>query len=209
MARSARNASLETRTARARLRVRRTPYFTKITKGLSLGYYRGAVAGSWTARFYLGGTNYVSVAIGAADDTVEADDVKVFDYWRAQEAARQWGERQRLIASGAIRKGPYAVKDAVADYLAEAVAEKKPSAVKGAKYVFDAWILPELGEVQVEKLTSDRITRWRNRVAMQPKRVRTKRTAKSRRLAQLQTPRTRAGPEGRLPTAFSPCSRPR
>src|SRR5205807_722570 len=140
-------------------------------KGLSLGYYRGAVAGSWMARFYLGGTNYVSAAIGAADDTVEADEVKVFDFWHAQEAARRWGEKQRLIAAGAIRKGPYTVEDAVADYLAEAAAEKKPAAVKGAKYVFDAWILPEFGEVQVEKLTSDRINRWRNRVAMQPKRV--------------------------------------
>lgn len=177
MPRSARNAYLETRTARARLRVRRTPYFTKITKGLSLGYYRGAVAGSWMARFYLGATNYVSAAVGAGDDTVEADGVKVFDFWQAQEAARQWGERQRLIAAGPIHKGPYTVKDAVTDYLAEAAAEKKPAAVKGAMYVFDAWILPELGEMQVEKLTSDRINRWRNRVAMQPKRVRTKKTA--------------------------------
>jgi hypothetical protein len=40
MARTARNSSLETRTARARLRIRRTPYFAKIAKGLRLGYYR-------------------------------------------------------------------------------------------------------------------------------------------------------------------------
>jgi integrase len=126
---------------------------------------------------YLGATNYISAAIGTADDTVDADSVKVFDFWQAQEAARQWGERQRLIAAGAIRKGPYTVKDAVTDYLAEIRAEKKSAAVRGAEYVFDAWILPELGEIQVEKLTSDRINRWLNRIATQPKRVRTKRTA--------------------------------
>ena len=48
-------------------------------------------------------------AIGAADDTIDADGVTVFDYWQAQEQARQWGERQRLIAEGGLRKGTYTV----------------------------------------------------------------------------------------------------
>jgi hypothetical protein len=162
MARTARNSSLETRTARARLRIRRTPYFAKIAMGLRLGYYRGAVAGSWIASFYRGAGHYETMAIGAADDTLDADGVKVFDYWQAQEQARQWGERQRLIAAGGVRKGSYSVADAVADYLAEITAEKKPTAVQAAKYVFDAWILPELGAIQIEKLTTDRLNRWRN-----------------------------------------------
>jgi integrase len=177
MARAARNSSLETRTARARLRIRRAPYFAKIAKGLRLGYYRGAVAGSWIARFYLGSGKYETTAIGAADDTVDADGVKVFDYWQAQEQARRWGERQRLIALGMLREGSYTVDNAVIDYLAEIKAEKSPAAVQGAKYVFDAWIVPELGAIEVEKLTTDRITRWRNKLATQPKRVRRKRTA--------------------------------
>jgi hypothetical protein len=49
--------------------------------------------------------------------------------------------------------------------------------VQGAKYVFDAWILPELGSIQIEKLTTDRLNRWRNKIATQPKRVRSKRAA--------------------------------
>lgn len=49
--------------------------------------------------------------------------------------------------------------------------------MQGAKYVFDAWILPELGSIQIEKLTTDRLNRWRNKIATQPKRVRSKRTA--------------------------------
>lgn len=177
MARSARNSSLETRTARARLAVRRKPYFAKIAKGLSLGYYRGAVAGNWIARYYCGAQAYDTSAIGAADDTLEADGVTVFDYWQAQEQARAWGERQRLIAAGGVRKGSYSVADAVTDYLAEIRAEKKPAAVKGAEYVFDALILPELGTIQVEKLTTDKLNRWRNKLATQPKRVRKKRMA--------------------------------
>jgi hypothetical protein len=87
------------------------------------------------------------------------------------------GERQRLIAAGGLRKGSYSVAHAVADYLTEIRAEKKPAAVKGAEYGFDAWILPELGAIQVEKLTTDKLNRWRNKLATQPKRVRKKRTA--------------------------------
>jgi integrase len=177
MPRSARHSSLETRTARTRLRVRRAPYFAKIAKGLRLGYYRGAVAGSWIASYYRGAQTYDSIAIGPADDTIDADGVTVFDYWQAQDKARRWGERQRLIAAGGVRKGSYTVSDAVTDYISEIKAEKKPSAVKGAEYVFDAWILPELGTIQVEKLTTDRLNRWRNKLATNPKRVRTKRTA--------------------------------
>jgi integrase len=174
MARTARNSSLETRTARARLRIRRTPYFARIAKGLRLGYYRGAVAGSWVARCYRGAGVYATEALGIADDTLDADGVKVLDYWQAQEQARRWGQRQRLIAEGMLREGSYTVFNAVTDYLAEIQAEKSPAAVQGAKYVFDAWILPDLGAIQVEKLTTDRINRWRNKLATQPKRVRKK-----------------------------------
>ena len=177
MARAARNSSLESRTARSRLRIRRTPYFAKIAKGLRLGYYRGSVAGSWIARYYRGAGVYATEALGIADDTLEADGVKVFNYWQAQEQARRWGERQRLIAEGMLREGSYTVANAVTDYLAEIKAEKSPAAVQGAKYVLDAWILPDLGTIEVEKLTTDRINRWRNKLATQPKRVRSKRTA--------------------------------
>lgn len=177
MARTARNSSLETRTARARLPIRRTPYFAKIAKGLRLGYYRGAIAGSWVARYYRGAGVYDTEALGVADDTLEADGHKVLDYWQAQDHARRWGERQRLVAEGLVRSGSYTVKDAVEDYLTEIEAEKSPAAYKGAKYVFDAFISPDLGSVQIDKLTPDRLTRWRNKLATQPKRVRTKLTA--------------------------------
>jgi hypothetical protein len=177
MARTARNSSLETRTARARLGIRRTPYFAKIAKGLRLGYYRGSIAGSWVARCYRGAGVYATEALGVADDTLEADGVKVLDYWQAQEHARRWGERQRLIAEGMVREGTYTVADAVKDYLAEIAAEKRPTSVRNAKYIFDASILPDLGTMQLEKLTADRLNRWRNKLATQPKRVRTKKTA--------------------------------
>jgi len=160
-----------------RLGIRRTPYFAKIAKGLRLGYYRGATAGSWIAGHYRGNGIYATEAIGAADDTLDANGISVFDYWQAQERARRWVDRQQQIAEGRLREGPYTVTDAVKDYLVEIAAEKSATAVQGAKYVFDAWIVPELGAIQVEKLTTDRLNRWRNKVSTQPKRVRKKLSA--------------------------------
>ncbi len=177
MARSARKASLESRSARAQLLMRRAPYFVKIAKGLRLGYYRGSASGTWIGRHYRGGGSYNTVALGLADDLTDADGSKIFDFWQAQGAARQWAEKQRLIDEGMVRGGPYTVADAVHDYLDAIRAEKGPAAERAARYVFTASILPELGPVLVEKLTADRLLRWRNSLATRPKRVRTKRTA--------------------------------
>jgi integrase len=180
MPRSALHANLETRTGRARLPMRRAPYFVKIAKGLRLGYYRGATAGTWIGRRYLGEGSYETDPLGLADDTTEADEVKVLDYWQAQEAVRRWAERNRLADVGMTRRGPYSVSDAVRDYLEEIAAEKPARPVRDARYIFANSVLPELGHLLVETLTTDRLVRWRNGLAARPKGVRTKRTASTR-----------------------------
>jgi integrase len=128
-------------------------------------------------RRYRGGGSYATVALGLADDLTDADGIRVFDFWQAQSAARRWAEKQRLVDEGIVRDGPYTVVDAVQDYLEAVRAEKGPTAERRSKYIFEASILPELGAVLVEKLTADRLTRWRNSLATRPKRVRTKSTA--------------------------------
>jgi hypothetical protein len=50
MPRSARKTSLETRTARAQLPMRRAPYFVKIAKGLRLGSAGATAAAVATTR---------------------------------------------------------------------------------------------------------------------------------------------------------------
>src|SRR5262245_49435319 len=179
MPRSARAIKLETRTARAKLPTRRAPYFVKVTKGLRLGYYRtrGGNAGTWIGRRYLGDRQYETTALGIADDTTAADNVAVFDFWQAQDALRRWGERGRLADHGIVRSGPYTVRAAVEDYLAEIAVEKRPSAVKSAHYVFKASVLPKLGHLLVERLTSKQINRWRNTIAATGKQVRSKKLA--------------------------------
>ncbi len=178
MPRAARHVKLETRSARAKLAARRTPYFVKVAKGLRLGYYRSrSSAGTWIGRRYLGTHQYETTAIGIADDTTAADNVAVFDFWQAQDVLRRWGERGRLADHGIVRTGPYTVGAAVADYLAEIAVEKKPSALRSARYIFNASVLPKLGHLLVERLTSEQINRWRNELAASGKRVRTKKHA--------------------------------
>lgn len=150
----------------------------RIAKGVQLGYYRGAGAGSWIARAYRGAQRYDTQMIGRADDTLAADGVEVFDYWQAQDAAKTWFERSTAIREGRRLGGPYTVAEAIADYLDEIAAEKNPERVKGAKYIFYASILPDLGTIEVEKLTAEHLQKWRNKLAMQPRKVRTKKAAR-------------------------------
>ena len=78
------------------------------------------------------------------------------------------------------RRGPYSVSDAVRDYLEEITAEKPARPVRDARYIFANSVLPELGHLLVETLTTDRIVRWRNALAARPRGVRTTRKASTR-----------------------------
>jgi hypothetical protein len=51
MARTVRNAKIDTRSSRARLSARREPYWTVISQGCALGYRRGEKGGTWIAKF--------------------------------------------------------------------------------------------------------------------------------------------------------------
>jgi integrase len=93
MARKIRDASLESRTARERLRPRGKPYYSKpIAQDLSLGYRkpkRGA--GRWQARLYAGDGEYrFEMLDGCADDLTDANGRDVLDFWQAVERARTW-----------------------------------------------------------------------------------------------------------------------
>ncbi len=88
MARSVRNAGLETRTARLKLPVARKPMFIRIGPGLSLGYRRNQVAGTWVLRIADGRGGATTPTISTADDFTEADGVNVLNFWQAQEKAQ-------------------------------------------------------------------------------------------------------------------------
>ena len=99
MARHVRDASLESRTARAKLKPSGKPYYRAIGQGLHLGYRKGKTEGKWVLRRYVGNQNYAVETIAVADDLVDADGVGVLNFYQAQ-------ERARSILAGKVYSGP-------------------------------------------------------------------------------------------------------
>jgi integrase len=165
---------METRTARARLPIGPKPYFRRLEIGFHLGYRRLSNGGTWIARRFAEDGRYHEFRLGLADDTQNADGVSVFDYGQAQKAAREWWRAELRREEGHdTRIGPFTVTDAIADYL-KALERRGSKGFRESKYKADVHILPELGPLQVAKLTTRRIEDWHHRLAEQAPRVRGK-----------------------------------
>jgi integrase len=171
MARTIRDALLDTRTARSRLKARAKPYWRGLEPGLHIGYRRPATgAGKWLARHYIGDQKYEVETIAIADDFSDADGVAILDFRQAQNLAR---DRMVARAHAAVGKTkPLTVKDAVDSYVQFLETNRKSG--REGRYAADAFILPDLGGIEVEKLTTDQIRAWHNDVANSPARIRTK-----------------------------------
>ena len=173
MPRKVRDASLETRSARARLKVRKQPYFRLIEPGLHLGYRRLANGpGTWIVRRYAGQGRYTTENLRAADDAIvladdfaDADGEHILDFAQAQ-------RKVRAARSG--RSGPYTVGNAADDYLGLLAVDRPPAAVQDARYRIEAFVRPKLGDVKVGSLTTERLRRWRDEIASAAPRLRTR-----------------------------------
>jgi integrase len=179
MARTVRDAKLETRTARAALKPSGKPYFRAIDEGLHLGYRKGQAGGKWVVRRYVGDAKYMVESIGPADDTIDADGETILTYHQAQaEARKRFTKAQRAAANLPEVVGPYRVRDALTDYLVWLTENKKTG--RNAKHRSDALILPVLGSLPCGKLTTVQIRKWRDDLAATGARIRTKKGAKQR-----------------------------
>jgi integrase len=181
MARTVRNGKLDSRSARAKLDQRREPYWTVISTGCALGYRSGSKGGTWIARMRDATGKQHYEALGAADDARDADGLTVFSFSQAQEAARQFFKTKGRKLAGHMdeQEGPYSVAHAMDDYFA--ARERRGS--KGARAdrsVAEARIIPELGGIDLEKLTARRIRDWQTALSQSPKLVRSKRDASER-----------------------------
>ena len=177
MGRTVRDTNLETRTARLRLTPRRKPYWRVLEGGLHIGYRRTKEGGgSWVARRFVGDHRYLETKLGTADDLQDADGVALQSFAQAQEAARKWWRAAQRADQGiAPAAGPNTVADALRDYF-EAREHEGYKGGKGARQTAAARILPQLGAVEIEKLTPDAIRTWHGGVAKADKLVRTKLT---------------------------------
>jgi integrase len=178
MARTVRDANLQTRAARLRLKPRGKPYYRGVDHGLHIGYRRSPSVGRWVVRVYIGDQNYKVETIGTADDVADADGVAVLNWSQAQEKARQRrSELVRVEAGLPAASGPYTVQDAVEAYLAWLEKHSRSSggaSARNARWDAEAHILPKLGRLECAKLTEARIEKWHEGVAASPPRLRSK-----------------------------------
>ncbi|TLU71260.1 tyrosine-type recombinase/integrase [Lichenicoccus roseus] len=173
MARTVRDANLESRAARLRLKPAAKPYYRAIDEGLHIGYRRGKIAGKWVMRFYLGAETYRVETIGTADDTLDADGFEFLNFSQAQTLARtKFVESKRVAAGLPAQGGPYTVALCLEDYLRWLEQNRKTA--KDARCRADAQILPALGGIDCEKLTTKQLRDWRDAAAAAPARIRTK-----------------------------------
>jgi integrase len=184
MARMVRDANLETRTARGRLKANGKPYWRAIDPGLHVGYRKGKTGGKWVMRWYAGEGDYRVETIATADDSADADGVANLSYTQAQAFIRQRSVEYTRVAKGLPAKdGPHNVQRCVEEYL-EFLAKNRKTA-KDARWRAEALILPVLGEIACADLTTKQIRQWLESAATAMPRLRTKKGAEQQRYRQL------------------------
>lgn len=175
MARQVRDSSLETRTARSRLRPQHKPYFRLIEPGLHLGYRKpvGGGPGAWVVRRSNGAGGYSVQNLRApsgelvlADDYQEADGVAILSFAQAQKAAAV----ERTVA----RAKAHTVDAALDAYFRFLQNDgRSVHSVNDAERRAQAFIRPELGSVKLAALTTERLRSWRDQLAASAPRLRT------------------------------------
>jgi integrase len=108
--------------------------------------------------------------LGSADDALDPDGVLAISYAQAQTKARDWFA---TVTRPAKPSGPYTVKDTVTDYLDWFRATGRKS-IKETEASANAFILPELGDNEIQSLTAARLRNWHMELAAASPRLRTK-----------------------------------
>lgn len=168
MARTVRDAKLENRTNRLRLKVGKR-HFKGIQDGLALAYRRTADGfGTWAARIRQANGKYALERLGQADDTAEANGDTVLTFAQAQRKAQ---DRLAVIekAGGIIRTDP-TVAEAAAHYMDWFRSAKK--GVRETELTIGAHILPALGARHLSTLNAREIRQWHAKLAAKPARKR-------------------------------------
>jgi integrase len=111
MARRLRSPTLETRSARLKLKVRRKPYFISVGRGLSLGYRRNLNGGTWLVRCADGRGGAWTQVFARSDDFEDASGSQVIDFWTAQKRCLELVRGKATDASK-----PVLVKAALEEY---------------------------------------------------------------------------------------------
>ena len=181
MARTVRDTNLETRAARLRLTARRKPYWRVLESGLHLGYRRTKEGGgSWVARRFIGDGRYSETKIGTADDLQDADGVATpVVQARAGSGAGVVAHRAAPGTRPRARRWPSSVAKALDAYFADRE-QRGSKGLPKDRAAARTRILPELGAIELAKLTTKRIRDWQSALAIAPKLTRPPRIAAKR-----------------------------
>jgi integrase len=175
MGQAKRDVSLENRSNRLKIEPRKEPYWSKLGEGQFLGYYRpgSKAAGSWVSKWRDPETGSRKKAtLGQADDYADADGERVLSWAQANGKARSWfdvaAHEAVLVAGGdVLPTGPYTVAMAMEDYFLDSE-RRGVRGLRAARSANRVHILPELGPLEVGKLTQSRLERWQTAVAASP-----------------------------------------
>ena len=155
-------------------------YWQRLEANHYFGYYKPKKgAGTWWARIYSPETRKSQKkSLGAADDVSKANGTTVLDYKQAKTLAEKWfkeceGLATQLANGDLVHNGPYTV-GAVLDVYFDDCARRGVKGLKTDMGQAAAWIRPELGHLEVSKLSRTRIEAWHAKVSESPKKVRQK-----------------------------------
>lgn len=179
MARTVRNSKLDTRSARAKLAATKSGYWVPIARGFALGYRKGAKGSAWLARL-IDGEGRHETTLGPADDALDADGARILDYAQAQAKARGW--LTSLDAKG--KTGPYTINLCLDDYIAD-YKRRGGKALDRLDITAAAFIRPQLGAHEVDRLTAARVREWHAALAAAPARLRTRQSAQHRNIREI------------------------
>jgi integrase len=184
MAKTVKHASLETPTARAKLKRGRATHNQSLEIGrpaenvmpAALAYQRreGTTQGRWLLRQSKPGNLFSYLPLGLADDVkgVEADGVRVLTYEQAKKKAND------LLPKGtaAVPKEKLTVQRAFEIYLA--YLDSRGQRTIDTRHRAERYIYPVFGTTLVTALTSERLRTWLAQMAAKPALLRSKRDAK-------------------------------
>jgi integrase len=169
MAGRVKDANLESRTARGRLKRGRNVHWKSLVPGrVALGYqvWKAARDGRWILRRYIGDDKYRSETLGRADDRDPADGVHILSYEQADAKARS------AVDIPAAKTRNLTVRQAVERYIEHKQHEGKDtrdSETRAAVHIY-----PDLGDLIVSELTTERLQRWLSNMADAPAQSRPK-----------------------------------
>jgi len=145
------STGIDTTTKRRNLTPRRNPYFHKLAIGRYIGFRKLKDGGSWIARIRPEGEGYKFHALGSESDHTFEQAVELANKWFSQISQMEPEQDHR-----------YTVKSCVADYVDHLRINNGEKSSKGAKQSLEKHLVPKLGKVELIRLTTAQVKRWRN-----------------------------------------------